>query len=136
MLAMVIVWRYLDTNRFNSILRILTTAATIAVLGWLFVYGVLATFSVVPGLRAGIFIFFLFTLPGFISIFFMSRVALRSITTVHPFISPFGYPIFKVLGPKPMPHDPNKPTLGAKILADYRDKSLFHLDENEEPQKS
>ena len=31
---------------------------------------------------------------------------------------------------------PTKPTLGAKILADYRDKSLFHLDENEEPQKS
>ena len=33
LLAMVIVWRYLDTNRFNSILRIFTTAATIAVLG-------------------------------------------------------------------------------------------------------
>ena len=138
MLAMVIVWRYLDTNRFNSILRILTTAATIAVLGWLFVYGVLTTFSVVPGLRAGVVIFFLFMLPGFISIFFMSRVALRSITTVHPFISPFGYPIFKVLGPKPMApveRDFSKLTAGAKILADYRDKSLFHLDENEEPQK-
>ena len=137
MLAMVIVWRYLDTNRFNSILRILTTAATIAVLGWLFVYGVLATFSVVPGLRAGfvIFIFFLFTLPGFISIFFMSRVALRSITTVHPFISPFGYPIFKVLGPKPMAsieRDFSKPTLGANLLAAYRDDSLFRLSKDEE----
>ena len=136
LLAMVIVWRYLDTNRFNSILRTLTTAATIAVLGWLFVYGVLGTFGVGEAdLLARVVIFFLLTLPGFISIFFMTRVALRSITTVHPFISPFGYPIFKVLGPKPTPHRPNKPTLGAKILADYRDKSLFHLDENEEPQK-
>ena len=135
MLAMVIVWRYLDTNRFNSILRTLTTTATIAVLGWLFLSGVLVTFGGTD-LLARVGIFFLLTLPGFISIFFMARVALRSITTVHPFISPFGYPIFKVLGPKPMPRDPNKPTLGAKILADYRDKSLFHLDENEEPQKS
>ena len=135
LLAMVIVWRYLDTNRFNSILRTLTTAATIAVLGCLFVFGVLlATFGF--GEHVTVLYFIYFTLPGFISIFFITRVALRSITTVRPFISPFGYPIFKVLGPKPMPHDPNKPTLGAKILADYRDKSLFHLDENEEPQKS
>ena len=130
LLAMVIVWRYLDTNRFNSILRALTTTATIAVLGagYSFLLQFFLSFHVLP--------FFYFALPGFISIFFMTRVALRSVTTVHPFISPFGYPIFKVLGPKPMPQDPNKPTLGAKILADYRDKSLFHLDENEEPQKS
>ena len=130
LLATVIVWRYLDTNRFNSILRALTTTATIAVLGagYSFLLQFFLSFHVLP--------FFYFALPGFISIFFMTRVALRSVTTVHPFISPFGYPIFKVLGPKPMPQDPNKPTLGAKILADYRDKSLFHLDENEEPQKS
>ena len=129
LLAMVIVWKYLDTNRFNSILRIFTTAATIAVLGVGYSYLSRFFFSF------DYLNFFLFTLPGFISIFFITRVALRSVTTVHPFISPFGYPIFKVLGPKPTPHRPNKPTLGAKILADYRDKSLFHLDENEEPQK-
>ena len=130
LLAMVIVWRYLDTNRFNSILRIFTTAATIAVLGA--GYSVLSIYF----FSFDFPVFFSFAIPGLISIFFITMVALRSITTVHPFISPFGYPIFKVLGPKPMPHDPNKPTLGAKILADYRDKSLFHLDENEEPQKS
>ncbi len=109
MLAMVIVWRYLDTNRFNSILRTLTTTATIAVLGWLFVFGVLGLFvGFLADPTSRVLIFFIFMLPGFISIFFMARVALRSITTVHPFISPFG-----------------------------RDKSLFHLDENEEePQKS
>ena len=136
MLAMVIVWRYLDTNRFNSILRILTTAATIAVLGWLFVFGVLGTFGVGEAdLLARVVIFFLLTLPGFISIFFMSRVALRSITTVHPFISPFGYPIFKVLGPKPIAsieRDFSKPTLGANLLAAYRDDSLFRLSKDEE----
>ena len=89
MLAMVIVWRYLDTNRFNSILRTLTTTATIAVLGWLFVYGVVSTLFVESILGGPVYIFLFFTLPGFISIFYITRVALRSVTTVHPFISPF-----------------------------------------------
>ncbi len=63
LLAMVIVWRYLDTNRFNSILRTLTTAATIAVLGCLFVFfGVLATFGV--GEHVTVLYFYLFHASG------------------------------------------------------------------------
>ena len=134
LLAMVIVWRYLDTNRFNSILRTLTTAATIAVLGCLFALGVSVTFGGTD-LLSGVATFLLLTLPGFISIFFMARVALRSVTTVHPFISPFGYPIFKVLGPKPMApieRDFSKPTSGTNLLAAYRDDSLFRLSKDEE----